>query len=222
MWNKERREATCEACTTAEAGSATPEPEIDRGTPGASAAREGRRREQRREERTMNAHPRLGKYILAFGEEPQSTRSWKQGAAGEFALGSALEKLHAEGFGVLHDRRIPKTKANIDHIVIGPAGIFVIDAKRYKGVIEKRDRGWFLDRDWRLYVNGRDQTKLVRGMPGQVDAVRRSLESSPYPDAAIFAALCFVESTVGLVRVSVHPRKRPRDLAEGALQTRPQ
>ena len=34
---------------------------------------------------------------------------------------------------VLHDRRIPGSKANIDHIAITAAGIWVIDAKRYKG-----------------------------------------------------------------------------------------
>jgi hypothetical protein len=198
VWNKELREATCEKCLSGDAAPPPPEPEIDRGVPGASAAREGVRRQQRREARTMNAHPHIGKFLLAVSEEPQSTRSWKQGAAGERALGSALEKLRDERFGVLHDRQIPGTKTNIDHIVIGPAGIFVIDAKRYTGLVERRDRGWFLDRDWRLYVNGRDQTKLVRGMPKQVDAVRGSLAASPYPNVATFAALCFIDSTLGL------------------------
>jgi Nuclease-related domain len=33
----------------------------------------------------------------------------------------------------LHDRRVSGTRANIDHFVIGPAGVFVIDAKRHQG-----------------------------------------------------------------------------------------
>ncbi|HJX47932.1 MAG TPA: nuclease-related domain-containing protein [Gaiellaceae bacterium] len=161
--------------------------------------REGLRRQERRETRTVKAHPRIGKLILALSEEPQTTRAWKQGAAGEQALGAALDKLRDEGFGVLHDRRIPGTEANIDHLVVGPAGVFVIDAKRYTGKIERRDRGWILGRDWRLYVNGRDQTKLVRAMPRQVEAVRSSLVPTPFADCHIFAVLCFVDSQWGLI-----------------------
>jgi hypothetical protein len=161
--------------------------------------REGLRRQERRETRTLKAHPRIGPLIVALSEEPQTTRAWKQGAAGEHALGTAIDELRHEGFGVLHDRRIPGTKANIDHLVVGPAGVFVIDAKRYTGKIERRDRGWMLDRDWRLYVNGHDQTKLVRAMPRQVKAVRSSLVPTPFADCRVFAALCFVDSHWGLV-----------------------
>ncbi len=49
--------------------------------------------------------------------------------------------MREEGLGVLHDRRIPGSKANIDHIVVGPAGVFAIDTKRYTGKIERRDHG---------------------------------------------------------------------------------
>ena len=51
-------------------------------------------------------------------------------------------------FRVMHDRRIRGTKANIDHIAIGPSGVWVIDAKRYKDkrpelrVAGSSDRGW--------------------------------------------------------------------------------
>jgi len=65
---------------------------------------------------------------------------------------------------VLHDRRIPGARANVDHIVVAPWGVFVIDAKNYKGRVEKRDRGGFFSTDYRLYVGGRDKTALVAGM----------------------------------------------------------
>jgi hypothetical protein len=198
VWNKERREATCEQCVSQAPERMPLAPVIDRGTPGASAMREGLRRQERRETQTLKAHPRIGKLILALSEEPQSTRSWKQGAGGEQALGGALEQLRDEGFGILHDRQIPGTRANIDHLVVGPAGVFVIDAKRYTGKIERRDRGWFLERDWRLYVNGRDQTKLAQAMPRQVAAVRSSLASTQFLDICVIPVLCFVDSQWGL------------------------
>ena len=45
----------------------------------------------------------------------------------------------------LHDRRVPKGRANIDHIVIGAAGVYVVDAKHYKNAkISIRRSGGFL------------------------------------------------------------------------------
>ena len=34
---------------------------------------------------------------------------------------------------MLHDRRIPGTRANIDHIAVASSAVWVIDAKRYNG-----------------------------------------------------------------------------------------
>lgn len=42
---------------------------------------------------------------------------------------------------MLHDRRVPDTRGNIDHIIVAPAGVFVVDAKNHKGKIGIRDRG---------------------------------------------------------------------------------
>lgn len=63
----------------------------------------------------------------------------------------------------LHGRRIPGTRANIDHIVVMAAGVFVVDAKRY---VDKRpelrvEGGILRPRVERLMVGGRDRTKLV-------------------------------------------------------------
>jgi hypothetical protein len=37
------------------------------------------------------------------------------------------------GWAVLHDLAIPGSPANIDHLVIGPGGVVVIDSKQYRG-----------------------------------------------------------------------------------------
>jgi hypothetical protein len=59
--------------------------------------------------------------------EPQSTRAWAIGAWGEEKLAEVLAGL--DGLQVLHDRRVPGTRGNIDHIVIAPAGVFVVDPR---------------------------------------------------------------------------------------------
>lgn len=109
------------------------EPEIFAGVAGASAKREFERRSAKREARIREAHPKLGGLMLALSEDPQSTKAWAVGAVGEEKLGRRLDGLKGDNIHVLHDRLIRGTKANIDHIVVCPSGVFVIDAKKYKG-----------------------------------------------------------------------------------------
>jgi len=89
---------------------------IDPGTPGASARREFERRKTRHEERVRTSHPKLGGLILALSDEKQSTTAWDVGAVGEERLGRDLDRLASATVRLLHDRRIPRSKANIDHL----------------------------------------------------------------------------------------------------------
>jgi hypothetical protein len=81
--------------------------------------------------------------------------AWATGAKGEAKTGRALARLGDE-FVVLHDRRIPGSRANIDHIAVGPAGIFTVDAKQYSGKLEVRARGR------ELWIKGRNRSKLLQ------------------------------------------------------------
>src|SRR5829696_3087477 len=68
------------------------------------------------------------------------TRAWRRGAAGERRTARLLAPLERHGWAVLHDLAIPGSAANIDHLVIGPGGVLVVDSKRYRGRLR-------LDRD---------------------------------------------------------------------------
>jgi hypothetical protein len=173
-----------------------PEPErVVAGSAGASAQREYERRRARREDRVRTAHPKIGGFLLAISEEPQSTTAWATGARGEALLGSGLDGLAGRGVRVLHDRRIPRTKANIDHIAVSAAGVFVIDAKRYKGRPHARvEGGLFRPRVVKLMVGTRDQTKLVGGAHKQVGLVRAALEAAGLAEVPVRGVLCFVEA----------------------------
>ena len=59
--------------------------------------------------------------------------AWRRGAAGERRTARLLAPLERHGWAVLHDLAIPGTPANIDHLVIGPGGVLVIDSKQYRG-----------------------------------------------------------------------------------------
>lgn len=192
-WDRERRVARCERCIAA--GLAVPE--IDRGEAGGSARREWQRRHDRREEHVRQQWGRLSGLVLAVTDDPHSTKAWAYGARGETELGAALDALRDEGMAVLHDRRVPGTRANMDHLVICAAGVFVVDAKNYRGRPEIRDRGSWLSHDYRFVVGGRDKTSLVRGMAKQVDAVRAAL-AADLGDVPVIPAMCFVDSDWGL------------------------
>jgi hypothetical protein len=167
------------------------------GTAGGSAQAEFDRRSGRREARIRAAHPKLGGLILALSEDPQSTRAWASGAKGEVTVGARLEGLAGDGVLVLHDRRIPGSRANIDHLAVGPSGVFVIDAKRYVDakVEIRRTGGWRSEAVEQLWVGGRDRTKLVTGLGQQVAAVYEALEPLPeFAHVSVQPALAFVEA----------------------------
>lgn len=110
-------------------------PAIDVGTPGASARREHERRRANREQRVRDKHPRVGGAVLALSGDPVHEQAWATGAGGEERVAEVLAK-HLDGRAVvLHDRRLPRSRANIDHIAVAPSGVWVIDAKRYKGKV---------------------------------------------------------------------------------------
>jgi nuclease-like protein len=47
-----------------------------------------------------------------------------------------LSPLERQGWVVLHDLALPGSRANLDHLVIGPGGVFVIDSKQYRGRLQ--------------------------------------------------------------------------------------
>lgn len=169
---------------------------VESGTAGASARREFERRKAKREERIRAKHPKLGGLLLALSDERQSTTAWDVGAAGEERLGKGLDQRASDTLRLLHDRRIPKSRANIDHLAVTATGVYVIDAKKYRGRPHLRvEGGVFRPREERLVVGSRDCTKLVDGVLKQADVVRGLLDV----EVPVHGVLCFVEADWPLI-----------------------
>jgi hypothetical protein len=119
----------------------------------------------------------IGKIIYPFLDPSKEAQKWAKGAKGERKVGKVLDEIALEhGFKVLHDRTIPKSKANIDHILVTPKGVFIIDAKNYKGKVEIRnDGGWFSTEKNKLIVDGRNRSKLVDGVKWQISRMGEEL-----------------------------------------------
>lgn len=98
----------------------------------------------------------------------------KLGLEGERTVGHVLEELRAEGYQVFHD--IPGTDFNIDHVIVGPAGIFTIETKTrskpthgnpqiiYDGDTLRSDEGWDMDE---ILVQARAQASWLTNLLNQ-------------------------------------------------------
>jgi hypothetical protein len=67
----------------------------------------------------------------------EQARTWQRGAHGERRTGRLLDRLTRDGFVVFHDPAAPGSPANVDHLVIGPTGLFVIDSKQWTGSVHQ-------------------------------------------------------------------------------------
>jgi Nuclease-related domain len=63
------------------------------------------------------------------------TAAWRRGARGERRTARALRLLLRAGWSVLHDVAVPGSRANADHLLIGPPGVFLVDSKAWHGHI---------------------------------------------------------------------------------------
>lgn len=186
----------------------------DSGVPGASARREYERRSRRYREQAQAAvdrdarrrrqikdeHPVLGRVAAAIipaptaGPEPQGIAAWDTGADGEERVGQRLQRWASDtGNYVLHDRRIPRSRANIDHIALAASGVWVIDTKEYKGLVQGVNVGGLLHPDLRLRVAGRDRTRLAAGVYRQMLVVAEALDriAGGRPRPTVHGVLCF-------------------------------
>ncbi len=71
---------------------------------------------------------------------------YAKGEAGERLVSQALETLD-DTYYIVHDAQIPR--ANIDHVVLGPNGIFVLETKHYSGLIHCQGDRWWRARHFR-------------------------------------------------------------------------
>jgi hypothetical protein len=211
-WDPQQKTVTCPPCANGQPPDPFAVPNISASSPGASAQREYERRSARREQQVRKNHPVLGGLILATGTEPNSTSAWSKGAQGERSLGAMLDDLSC--VVALHDRRIPRSRANLDHLVVAPSGVWVIDAKHYKGLIERRQTGFLGTDASQLFVGGRNRSNLIEGVRRQIDAVRQVLEDSA---VQVTGAVCFIDGDWSLLAhaftvdgVCVHHRKSLR------------
>ena len=114
---------------------------------------------------------------------------YAKGERGEAVVRALLEDLVAEGWTVLHDRRWPgRRRANLDHVLIGPGGVLVLDTKHWRGEL--------FVHGGRLWRAQEDASDAVQGVLDQVVDVEEALAPCGLPPLEVSGALVFVGTTM--------------------------
>jgi Nuclease-related domain len=104
---------------------------------------------------------------LRFRPSPDAI-AWRRGAVGERRTARLLGPLERHGWAVLHDLAVPGSRANLDHLAIGPGGVFVIDSKQYRGRLQ-------FDRSGRLWHGRYPLAPALRAVSFEADQAAQVL-----------------------------------------------
>jgi hypothetical protein len=83
--------------------------------------------------------------MLVMRESPPAyVENWQLGAEGERKTETALKSLEPPEWAVVHD--VACVRGNYDHIVVGRAGVFLLETKNLQGIVHIRDGQPYLRR----------------------------------------------------------------------------
>jgi hypothetical protein len=130
---------------------------------------------------------------LRFKPSPDAI-AWRRGAVGERRTARLLGPLERHGWAILHDLAVPGSRANIDHLAIGPGGVFVIDSKQYRGRLR-------LDPSGRLWHGRYPVTPTLQAVSFEADQAAVVL---PDPGMAVVPIVAVHGAQVPWGKVVVH------------------
>jgi hypothetical protein len=88
-------------------------------------------------EQSRLAAERIARLKRQLAHSERAAQTWGEGADGERRTAGRLSQLTSDGWFLLHDVHWPgRPLANLDHVLVGPGGIVVVDAKTWSGNVE--------------------------------------------------------------------------------------
>jgi hypothetical protein len=113
--------------------------------------------------------------------------AWRVGAEGEMEVGWQLRKLGPE-WRVIHAVPVGPKETDIDHVVIGPAGVFTLNTKNHG-----RSRVWVADRAF--LVNGK-RTEYLRNSRSEAQRASKCLSVACGWDVAVEPVIVVMAATL--------------------------
>lgn len=118
----------------------------------------------------MRDKSRVGTWLARALDLKTDERAWRMGADGEETIGGKLEKLTKHGWHVLHSVPVGSRGSDIDHVVIGPGGVFTVNTKKHPG-----KKVWVAGNT--IMVNGQ-RVPYVRNSEHEADRASRLLSTA--------------------------------------------
>jgi len=167
--------------------------------------------------RTHEDQPPQGLLARVWGSNPLSRdgQAWYRAALGEISVGDALGTLGPEWI-VLHAVPVGEGTADIDHVVVGPGGVFIVNTTSHPGLPVWASQRTFMVADIRYpyirnmeYEMGRAERLLstAAGIPVEVSGILAVVEPKslsvrePHRDVAVLHSSTLVRWLIGRKRV---------------------
>lgn len=99
----------------------------------ANAPGQGARQEATEHLDAMRERSRFLTFVARTFDVKTDERAWRKGAEGEEHVGAKLERLKEHGWHVLHSVPVGQRGSDIDHVLVGPGGVFTINTKNHPG-----------------------------------------------------------------------------------------
>ncbi|MFF6893079.1 nuclease-related domain-containing protein [Streptomyces microflavus] len=147
--------------------------------------------------------PNRVKRPFARWSPDREIRNWALGLIGERTTGRRLNTLRRQGWRVLHSVQWP-SKSDIDHLAIGPSGVFTINSKFRKGKAV-----WYGDHA--ITVN-RSPTRYIVVSEHEAQRTSRALSDR----CGFFVPVRPVIAIVGAAKISVKNATPPVLVVDGA------
>jgi hypothetical protein len=111
-------------------------------------------------------------FLLLRESPPPWIENWQVGAWGEQRTARAIEPLLSRGWVIVHD--LDRFKFNLDHVLIGPGGVYVLDTKNFPGMAEAKGDDLQITRpDGRAGHHGADLARNARGQGSELNRILR-------------------------------------------------
>lgn len=144
----------------------------------------------------------LGAVMVLFDSPPAHIENWRTGSEGEKATARRLRRILAQGWTLFND--VETAHGNIDHVLVGPAGVFILESKRLSGMV-KVDAGKLVVR-WHEdpsdgYENG-SISKRARGAAFDLHSRLRAAGFDVWVQAIVVLWADFVQRSIEYDRVA--------------------
>ncbi|MEM4196114.1 MAG: nuclease-related domain-containing protein [Methanothermobacter sp.] len=141
---------------------------------------------------------------------------WKKGYEDELIVTNCLRRL-PQGYHILNNVQLPGADGHMDHVVVGPTGVYVIETKSYSGnYIVKGDR-WFLNDELRKEEVRSPSIQAKRNAA----AIKEFLETRDIYVSWVNAVVAFLSASCTIMEEDEHCRiLKPCQVPEHIMESR--